>query len=87
VRLLMARLEEPDRSVEKVHLPPTFVHRDSCGCSIEGEVSVLGGISATELEPSIKASGREKRPIAHPRAPRAGKSPLRPTGQRATSGT
>jgi len=32
VDLLVARLENPDRPVEKIHLKPTFVHRDSCGC-------------------------------------------------------
>lgn len=32
VELLLARLENPDRETENVHLEPTFVHRDSCGC-------------------------------------------------------
>ena len=30
-RLLMARLEEPDRPVERVVLPPQLVIRESCG--------------------------------------------------------
>jgi LacI family transcriptional regulator len=32
VRLLMARLEEPDRPPQSIRLPATFVHRASCGC-------------------------------------------------------
>jgi len=32
VRLLLARLEEPERPPQSVRLPPAFVHRDSCGC-------------------------------------------------------
>ncbi|MFI9049872.1 LacI family DNA-binding transcriptional regulator [Streptomyces sp. NPDC053427] len=32
VRLLLERLEEPDRPPRTVRLPCTFVHRTSCGC-------------------------------------------------------
>jgi len=32
VQLLLARLEEPDRSPRSIRLPATFIHRDSCGC-------------------------------------------------------
>lgn len=32
VRLLLARVEDPDRAPETVRLPPTLRHRNSCGC-------------------------------------------------------
>ncbi|MFD7656840.1 LacI family DNA-binding transcriptional regulator [Actinosynnema sp. NPDC059797] len=32
VRLLLARIEEPDRAPETIRLPPTLRHRRSCGC-------------------------------------------------------
>lgn len=32
VRLLLARLREPERPVEQIRLQPTFVNRESCGC-------------------------------------------------------
>jgi LacI family transcriptional regulator len=32
VELLLARMADPDRPPVTVRLPPTFVHRDSCGC-------------------------------------------------------
>ena len=32
VRLLLSRLDEPDRPPRSVRLRPTFVHRESCGC-------------------------------------------------------
>ncbi|PRX47516.1 LacI family transcriptional regulator [Prauserella shujinwangii] len=32
VRLLLARLAEPDRPQETVRLPPALLHRASCGC-------------------------------------------------------
>ncbi|QFZ23783.1 LacI family DNA-binding transcriptional regulator [Saccharothrix syringae] len=32
VRLLLARIEDPDRSPETIRLPPTLRHRRSCGC-------------------------------------------------------
>ncbi|MEU8784973.1 LacI family DNA-binding transcriptional regulator [Streptomyces sp. NPDC048637] len=33
VRLLLERLEEPDRPPRTIRLPCTFVHRTSCGCA------------------------------------------------------
>ncbi|MCP2301401.1 transcriptional regulator, LacI family [Actinokineospora globicatena] len=33
IRLLLARLEDPDRTPETILLPPTLNHRSSCGCS------------------------------------------------------
>ena len=32
VQLLLARLDDADRPKESIRLPPTFVHRESCGC-------------------------------------------------------
>lgn len=32
VRLLVARIKDPDRAPEIAHLPPVLVHRQSCGC-------------------------------------------------------
>jgi LacI family transcriptional regulator len=32
VQLLLSRLDEPDRDPQSIRLPPTFVHRESCGC-------------------------------------------------------
>jgi LacI family transcriptional regulator len=32
VRLLLARIADPDRTPETVRLPPTLRHRESCGC-------------------------------------------------------
>jgi LacI family transcriptional regulator len=32
VRLLLARIADPDRDYEIAHLPPILVHRNSCGC-------------------------------------------------------
>lgn len=45
VRLLLARLEDPDRAPQSVRLPTTFVHRDSCGCrdsASDGKVADRG---------------------------------------------
>ncbi|MEU7593564.1 LacI family DNA-binding transcriptional regulator [Streptomyces sp. NPDC039022] len=36
VRLLLERLEEPDRPPRTLRLPCTYVHRDSCGCTGAG---------------------------------------------------
>ncbi|MFH9422573.1 LacI family DNA-binding transcriptional regulator [Streptomyces sp. NPDC017529] len=36
VRLLLERLEEPDRPPRTLRLPCTYVHRDSCGCTGTG---------------------------------------------------
>jgi len=33
VRLLLARIETPDRPPRTIRLSPTFMHRDSCGCN------------------------------------------------------
>jgi LacI family transcriptional regulator len=32
VQLLLSRLDEPGRTPQSIRLPPTFVHRESCGC-------------------------------------------------------
>lgn len=32
VQLLLSRLDDPDRTPQRIRLAPTFVHRDSCGC-------------------------------------------------------
>ncbi|PXY31509.1 LacI family DNA-binding transcriptional regulator [Prauserella muralis] len=32
VRLLLARITDPDRAPETIRLPPTLRHRESCGC-------------------------------------------------------
>ena len=32
VRMLLARIADPDRTPETVRLPPTLMHRQSCGC-------------------------------------------------------
>ncbi|GAB3585885.1 LacI family DNA-binding transcriptional regulator [Amycolatopsis endophytica] len=34
VRLLLARIQEPERGFETVRLPPRLMHRASCGCSL-----------------------------------------------------
>lgn len=34
VRLLLARIADPDRRPETVRLPPTLRHRESCGCAL-----------------------------------------------------
>lgn len=34
VRMLLARIAEPDRKPETVRLPTTFMHRNSCGCGL-----------------------------------------------------
>jgi LacI family transcriptional regulator len=34
VRLLLERLDEPSRPPRTIRLPPTFVHRGSCGCAL-----------------------------------------------------
>lgn len=33
VRLLLSRMDDPDRAPRHVQLAPQFVHRDSCGCT------------------------------------------------------
>jgi LacI family transcriptional regulator len=37
VRLLLSRLDEPDREPRTVRLPASFVHRDSCGCGLRAD--------------------------------------------------
>jgi LacI family transcriptional regulator len=36
VAMLLARLADPEGPTRKVRLKPTFVHRDSCGCTAGG---------------------------------------------------
>jgi LacI family transcriptional regulator len=36
VELLLARMSDPDAPTTTVRLPPTFVHRESCGCQTNG---------------------------------------------------
>jgi LacI family transcriptional regulator len=33
VRLLLTRIEDPDRRYQSIRLQPSFIHRESCGCS------------------------------------------------------
>lgn len=35
-RLLLARIHDPERPVETVRFPATFMHRESCGCAPHG---------------------------------------------------
>jgi LacI family transcriptional regulator len=36
VRLLLSRLDDPDRDPQAIRLPASFVHRESCGCVEKG---------------------------------------------------
>ncbi|HEY1853307.1 MAG TPA: LacI family DNA-binding transcriptional regulator [Solirubrobacterales bacterium] len=38
VRLLLARLEDPDQPARKIRFDPTFIHRESCGCHQSGNL-------------------------------------------------
>lgn len=42
VRLLIERIDDPDREPTTIRIPPTFVHRQSCGCHwhpVRGELN------------------------------------------------
>ncbi|WP_225822577.1 LacI family DNA-binding transcriptional regulator [Streptomyces naphthomycinicus] len=55
VRVLLGRLDEPDRPSRTVRLPCTFVHRTSCGCP-EEPVGTAGRLPSSTLSEKGTAS-------------------------------
>ncbi|MFF4698768.1 LacI family DNA-binding transcriptional regulator [Streptomyces chattanoogensis] len=58
VRLLLERLEEPDRPPRTVRLPCTFVHRTSCGCP--EPVPVTAPATAPAASPAASPAAQER---------------------------